>query len=96
MQELNLKNEQIRKENEEKQLKKYATMYWCLKERQKNLKKKKFENKNKEQEKQERLEEIEKKRENEKKALIKKMQNMKRKKELHNKTIENQISFEKN
>ena len=47
MQELNLKNEQIRKENEEKQLKKYATMYWCLKERQKNLKKKKFENKNK-------------------------------------------------
>ena len=61
MQELNLKNEQIRKENEEKQLKKYATMYWCLKERQKNLKKKKFENINKEHEKQKCLEEIEKK-----------------------------------
>ena len=41
MQELNIKNEQIRKENIEKQFKKYATMYWCLKEKQKNLKKKK-------------------------------------------------------
>ena len=91
MQELNLKKEQIRKENEEKQFKKYATMYFCLKEKQKNLKKKKFENKNKEQEKQERLEEIEKKRENEKKALIKKMQEMERKKQLFDKIRAEQL-----
>jgi hypothetical protein len=83
--ELNIKKEQIKKENIEKQFKKYTTMYWSLKERQKNLKKKKFDNKNKEQEKQERLEELEKKRENEKKELIKKFKEMERKKDLNDK-----------
>ena len=82
---LNERNEQIRKENEEKQFKKYAAMYWSRKEKEKYFKKRKADNKNKEQEKQERLEELDKKREKEKRALIKKMQEIEKKKEINDK-----------
>jgi hypothetical protein len=76
-------NNKIKKENEDKAKKKYIASYWQRKERDNYFKQKKIDNYNKELEKKDKLEEIDRKNEKQRKEIIKKINNMMKKKEEH-------------
>ena len=73
-------NNKIKKENEDKAKKKYIASYWQRKERDNYFKQKKIDNYNKELEKKDKLEEIDRKNEKQRKEIIKKINNMMKKK----------------
>jgi hypothetical protein len=76
-------NNRIKKENEDKAMKKYIASYWHRKERDRYFKQKKLDNYNKELEKKDKLEEIDRQNEKQRKEIMKKINNMMKKKEEH-------------
>ena len=91
VEEMNIKNEQLKKEAEEKEFKKYCVVYWLRKEREKNMVKKKKEQSDKLAEKAEKLEELERNNEKKRKELIKRIKAMEKKKLEHDKEKEKLI-----
>ena len=73
MKKLNIENEKLQKETEEKEFKKYIAFYWLRKAQEKALRQKTKEKTHKLKEKTERIEELEKENEKKGKELIAKI-----------------------
>ena len=92
---LNIENEKLAKETEEKEFKKYISFYWLRKAQEKALRQKTKEKNNRLKEKTERIEELEKANERKGKNLIAKIRKREAVKERYEKEKENKLKEEK-
>ena len=91
MKKLNIENEKLARETEEKEFKKYISFYWLRKAQEKALRQKTKEKNKKLKEKTERIEELEKENERKGKNLIAKIRKREAVKEKYDKEKQNKI-----